>query len=361
MSNAQKRLLPLLLALLFLFGSALTAAAAGTDAPSDPTDGQENTDSGDGTPPDEERGWVEELLGIGEKIDVLQAAVNAIRSSVDPRYVFTLAIHRINEQNLKLLEKTIPAIGERICTVFLGSAFVGSMMRFFRWLALILLFCGSIVRLLRMLEAIRHGEAAGMGDLLFDLLKGYGLVLFCLPVVEWMNTLFGTCTAQVLDAAVSVETTGSLLGTLSASDGKIWGTSLLLFGLVVVTVIMLFRVMKRACTVFLQVVVGYLYAYDLVKGNDVLTEWCRDVLAGYITFAFQLLFYHAGLQLLTNGLRGSGSLLGADTLVGITLLVGVSVIPAALRKFGQTPPPGSFARGLGQAVNIGMGIARLAM
>lgn len=81
--------------------------------------------------------------------------------------------------------------------------------------------------------------------------------------------------------------------------------------------------MKRFVTIYVQIAPGYFYCFDLMAGSHILGDWVREVL------------------------------------VGIPLLVTTGALPRLLQKYGSAPVPGNLGRYAGQAVNIGMSVARL--
>lgn len=346
-----------LLLTLFIATAAFPVAAAPADPA--PENQSEAADPPAADPPDDDAdadadsntAWQDVADDVASIVDLL----------TNPLHFINVFQNFIIQKVIDFLSNVIPVITNNIHTTFFGNSFITALLGFFKWLAFILLTCGMVARIMRIQEAAHHGEPFHLGDILLDVIKSYGMILFCFPVIQFLNDLFMSSTDRIINLVANGEPAVGIVDVIMARPPELFGNMLLGIGLEIVTIIMLFRSMKRACTIFLQIVLGYLYSYDMMKGSNMISEWIRDVLAGYLTFAFQLMFYRVGLLLMTQGLRVSANLFQGSTLVGITLLVGVSVIPTALRKFGQPAPPGSFARGFGQAVSLGMSVARFAL
>ena len=325
--------------LLFIFGSLWTAVAE--ESVPENTITEESTDT---------------------LFDSMQTLIHILS---DPGQILTSLLSRFLSFSTKSLQHAYDLWSGVAVSLFFGNGYIQESLSFFRWLAGILITCGLLSQLLRQAERAHHGEAADLRELLFSALRAYGLLLFCSPGILWLNSLF----LRLVDILTQISdvTPQSLFSGLSATP-ELLGNLLLGAGLAVVTWLMVFRLVRRMVTLYIQICVGYFYTYDLMQGNRVLGEWGREVLAGFITYGFQMVFYEVGLVLLARGMGRVGYVFsvqailsgGSDLLVGLVLLFGVGTVPMALHRWGRAnQSTGGLGRAAGMAVNVGLSAARL--
>ncbi len=295
---------------------------------------------------DEDKSWWENIL-------IPLTTITGVLA--DPSSLLDAGLNFLLQKLVAVFDELIPTINNGVQSIFFQNNFIVMFLALFKWLAMILLTVGFIARLMRMLDATRHGESADFRDCLTDILKAYGLTLFCLPIMNFLNQLFAVVSNQVvalIPQNPSFSITAALLGRANVT-----GNLLLVIVVLVIVLIMFFRVMKRVCVIFLQIVLGYLYAYDIAKGDNMIGEWAKDVLAGYLSYFFQMMFFRIGIALFSAGLSAGSSPYSGDCLVGLALLIGVTAVPSALKKFGQSSSSG-VGRSFGQVVMMGASMAR---
>ena len=277
-----------LAAVILLLLSAVLPAAAEPAAVTEETQTAETSPAGDPTQLTPEEEALQENRSFFEKAGgLLQDILDTVRNVLNPanwfRTIANWMLLNASEPILRL--QSYFAAGS--FTRFFGHAFIRESLDFFGWVAGLLLTCGFVMQLCHIVERAAHGETTPVADIVLPILRGYGMLLFCRPVILYLNELFWSLTDALSD----------ITGAFPA---------------------------------------------------DVLGEWARDVLAGYITFGFQLVLYRVGMILLNDNL-----------LVGIALLATTGAVPVILRRYGYANQTGSIGRYAGQAVNIGMSVARL--
>lgn len=312
-------------------------------------------------PSAEENTWWENLQALfGE----LRTLIGGLLSFLNPLQVAATVAGWLFAQFGRFLLSTQTVLAESSFAAFFGHAFITESLDFFMWVAGILMAFGFLAQLGRILERAAHDELTPAAEVVFPILRAYGMLLLCKPAVLWLNALFLDITDRLSN--VSGHAAESMFEVIAAGWEMTVANWLLTLGMVIITAMMLLRLCKRLVTIYIQIAAGYFYCFDLMRGSNVLGEWGRDVLAGYITFGIQMVIYKAGLVLLATGLYNSGnvfSLADGNMLVGCVLLLGVGVVPMALRRWGYANQQGSggFGRAVGQAVNVGMSIAHLAL
>ncbi len=220
---------------------------------------------------------------------------------------------------------------------FFGHPFIGATLGFFEAVGGIMLLVGLLKSIILSAEQSMHGEAPALGAKLMSFLKAYAMLLFCRPVVMFFHMFIINIVSLIAspfipdfsDMEITMKDFNLLSGALSS----------ILFAVVfavmsIATVLMIFHVFKQYITLYVQVLTGYLYVYDIASGNDnVIGEWGRDVVSGRLTFGLQLMCYQVGMYLCAGAFSGNDYV---SYLVGGVLLVGVCTIPSALKKWGNS-------------------------
>ena len=255
----------------------------------------------------------------------------------------------------------VGVVGEFDPGIALEHEWVSAVLDFFAWLAGILLMFGFFTGLLQHLEKMHHGEGgkSGFRDSLFGLLQGLGLIVFARPVVALMSEYTMWVGAVLCNTSVQGYTPDI---TLFSDIFEHIGQLFLGAAFAIVSLVMLWRLFKRMMTMFLQIILAYFYAYDLGKGDRVLGEWGREVVAGSVSFALQVVAYRMGVLFVYKGFTNNADLSSilsiADCAVGMMLLVGCGLIPHYLNRKWANTQGGGIGNLFGQAVNVGMTLLR---
>lgn len=221
---------------------------------------------------------------------------------------------------------------------FFRHDFVSGLLSFFEVVGATLLVVGFVKRLIVTTEAQTHGDGAeSVWDIFKDLLKAFGLLIFCRPIVLFSHDLL-MYLADLITANLNAAT-----GNITALSINVLSTTILsLISLIVAIVcsfIMLFTVLRQYAIMLIQIFTGYLYVIDVAGGGgNGLGEWARDVAGARIAFAMQLVFYKFGMMELANNLAG-----GAGLFVAVSCLLGASIVPSVLKRWGYANQTGSGA------------------
>ena len=79
----------------------------------------------------------------------------------------------------------------------------------------------------------------------------------------------------------------SYLGNLQSVTVQL---AVVILVMLVATLIMFLSLLKRFATLYIQILLGYVYIFDVVKGNtNSVGEYAREIAAGIITFFVQML------------------------------------------------------------------------
>lgn len=256
----------------------------------------------------------------------------------------------------------VGVVGEFDPGIALEHEWVSAVLDFFGWLAGILLAIGFVTNLLQHLEKMRHGDGdmSGFKDGLFGLLQGLGLILLARPVVILLSeyTMWIGAVLCNTDAVQGYTPDITLFSDIFEHIGQLF----LGAAFAIVSLVMLWRLFKRMMTMFLQIILAYFYAYDLGKGDRVLGEWGREVVAGSVSFALQVVAYRMGVMFVYKGFTNNADLSSiisiADCAVGMMLLVGCGLIPHYLNRKWANTQGGGIGNLFGQAVNVGMTLLR---
>lgn len=307
-----------------------------------PTESSPPTESETTTAPkDEERSGF--FATVRQRLSELLDFMSSLTRLLDPGAWITAALttfqNTLNSTYLEIMDKCISLANNLGSDLFFGNAFVKESLAFFQWFAAILLAAGFLVELLKSAERSAHGERISFAEGVFGLLKGYGMILFVYPVMMCLMDIFTIISNALCNIGISsppfVETLQSTLS--DASLVTLFVSGIVTLTICIVSVMMLVRIFRRFAIMYIQILTGYLYVYDLAKGNNVLGEWGRDVIAGFITFHLELTMYNVGLKLLAIGISETGSIfsfLNGNTFVGLTFLFSVGIAPLVLRRWG---------------------------
>jgi len=240
---------------------------------------------------------------------------------------------------------------------FFNNAYVVESLGFFRFLSFMILAASLVFSLFSMLEKEMHGDYSDRKAIAFNFIKAWGMLLLVQPVVmltnDWIfrtsDMLSNVSLTNSVSEAMSTLTAPARLATLGVYD------MILLIVIAIVSVIVMLAALSRYAVLYIQILTGYLYVFDVGRGNtNAIGEWGKDVLAGCITFGMQFICYRIGMVMIANGIV-FGDIPG--TIVGLAFMVGASTAGATLKKWG-TAIQKQRGQGMTQLVNVGMMAAR---
>lgn len=243
-------------------------------------------------------------------------------------------------------------------SAFFRHEFITGTLSFFKWLTAALATVGFLKSLLTLLDRTRHGEYAAWQDLVFSIMRTYGMILLCEPVVKALMEAFNMVTDALCGAVGSADLsaiTGVTTGLQNIGALKLVEALVMWIFVAVVSAIMVYRTFQRFIVVYIQIATGYFSVYDIMSGNNVIGEWARDVVAGFVTYGFQIFLYRAGMTCICAAVSADFAFLDfsdPNLIVGLTFLFGVSAVPIALRKLGYTAAPSSVRQTVSQAVGV---------
>lgn len=239
---------------------------------------------------------------------------------------------------------------------FFQNEFVDASLDLFYRVGVGVLTLGLIKAIIMQVEGASHGNGFDR-SCIFSFIKAYGLLIFCRPIIllmfEGTNTLANTMVSGI-QVSVNFTVAGQILTV----------APMYTIGLIVTlvcTISVLLQILRQYMVIYIQVLTGYLYIYDVAAGNDqALGEWARDVLSGRITFALQYVCYIYGMSTISSAIN---NLDVGQLLLSLIFLLGANTIPALLKRWGYTGSTagGAFGRFMGTAANVGMTVARFAV
>lgn len=239
---------------------------------------------------------------------------------------------------------------------FFQNEFVDASLDLFYRVGVGVLTLGLIKAIIMQVEGASHGNGFDR-SCIFSFIKAYGLLIFCRPIIllmfEGTNTLANTMVSGI-QVSVNFTVAGQILTV----------APMYTIGLIVTlvcTISVLLQILRQYMVIYIQVLTGYLYIYDVAAGNDqALGEWARDVLSGRITFALQYVCYIYGMSTISSAIN---NLDVGQLLLSLIFLLSANTIPALLKRWGYTGSTagGAFGRFMGTAANVGMTVARFAV
>ncbi len=344
-------------------GSVATAptGSPGTTTPTDPTGTQPTTTPT--TPPDETTGtlapgdvsgdgggffddlfsldlfgWLEDIFnGVTDIADIADNILKLLNPVPWVELIVGALFNLIVQGVLRVAENMYNAVTTAATASFFSHEFVKETLSFFRWVAGLILAAGLLLSLAKQAERRMHGDGGGFQDLILSTLMGYGMLLFCEPVVLFLNDRTLKLAANLSN--LSYKASWSLLWE---NSGSAFGADLLsvivCIGILVVSIMMLWRALKRFGVLYIQIFMGYLYIFDVIRGNrNAIGEWGRDVLGGCLTYVFQVMLYRVGMSVIAMTIGGGvTALLSAHGLVGLAFLVTAGGSGTIMKRWGYT-------------------------
>ncbi len=241
---------------------------------------------------------------------------------------------------LALIAKASTALFNFITTMlnqsFFTHDFVKGTLNFFQTIGYILLLAGFVKSLITAVEQHVHGDGNDIGARCFSFLKAYGMLLFCRPIINYAHELVLTI-VRLITASLSPDFTIISIRFNDIINGT--GTAGIVFSIIfiimlIVSVLMVFHLFKQYVVIYVQVLTGYLYVFDVAAGNDgAIGEWGRDVISGRLTFGLQLLCYSAGMDFAATGYNTNH--VPTYFIAGV-LLIGAASIPSILKRWGYS-------------------------
>lgn len=253
------------------------------------------------------------------------------------KWIFDLATQLLSFMNSDVANK------------FFSDPFISTALSYFYWFGGIIFVFSVLTVVFNVSECKASGDFVNYPMICKDIGTGFILWQFSQPLVKWAFVLSVRVTYSVLSAsALSIAIPHS-------SSLNLWNylqfSVIDMFMSIYTTCIifaMFFQLMKRFGIFFIQVVLGYFYIADVVKGNQGgAGEWLRDIVAGTLTFFLQMLFFYGGMAIInvneTQGIQGCW--------VGLILLTTAPAVPMILKKFGYSTGSGHSAAGLSRMMS----------
>lgn len=303
-------------------------------------------------------GWLEDIFGgVSDISDLVEDLVKILNPKTWVDLIVGALMNLIVQGVLRVAENMYNAVTTTATISFFSHDFVTETLSFFRWVAGLILAAGLLLSLAKQAEHRMHGDGGGFQDLILSTVMGYGLLLFCEPVVLFLNDRTIKLATQLSN--ISYKASWSLLWQ---NSGSAFGADLMsvivCIGILVVSAMMLWRALKRFGVLYIQIFMGYLYIFDVIRGNrNAIGEWGRDVLGGCLTYVFQVMLYRVGMSLVAITIGGGvTALLSASGLVGLAFLVIAGTSGTILKRWGYT----NQVAGKGtQVASMAMSAARL--
>lgn len=364
---AAKKCLCILLAVMVVLpvlcaGSTIVFAESTT--PTEPSSDTEVTESAEDTTvttdptipvttqPDEYQTGVMDTLGN------ILGGITDLTSWLNPA---TLINNLLTEGCQWMLEQTLTTSVELFSLVssvmtasFFTHSFITETMNFFKWLALWLTTFGFLKALFELIDKARHGEYAAWQDMIFSIMRTYGMILLCQPIVVLLQGTFALFPQYLSATPDDFSSASGIVLQLSHLPGySLIILFLLSIFIFVISILMVYKTFQRFIVMYAQIAAGYFHCYDIMSGQNVISEWARDVVAGFVTYAFQIILYQMGMTLIVASINTCQAINWTDgnLIVGLICLAGVGAVAFALRKFGYSKQQGSRAW-LGQAVSL---------
>ena len=219
---------------------------------------------------------------------------------------------------------------------FFSHGFISATLNFFEAVGALMLLAGAVKTLIVAAEQHLHGESGGLGARMLNFIKAYAMLFLVMPVVLLSHSFVIRLSMRI--AAPFVPDFSDVEITMKDASLLDGAASSILFAIIftimlISSILILFHTLKQYVTLYVQVLTGYLYVYDVASGNsNAIGEWGRDVITGRITFGLQLICYQVGMYLCAGAFSNEDY---TSLLVGSALLIGVCTIPSALKKWGN--------------------------
>ena len=338
------------LLLLVILALALPVAAAGATTSPQATSSQ----TGSTTQPTQPEKTNTDIFDLVSKVLALLNPTNTFNA------VLTLLLNWVFSQAVDLTGWIYNSLTSTLNTAFFNNAYIKETQSFFQWLAGILLTFGFVCALFRLLERSAHGEPVNPSWMFFSAAQAYGMILFCKPVMFWLNEVFYELAEKLTYVSITVNVSKTMSHMQPGLQSQIVRSLIIVIIIVVVSCIVLFKALQRFVVIYIQTATGYFYVFDLMHGNNTLGEWGRDVISGFVTFGFQYCLYRIGMVLILQGADDRGDFINftnSNFVVGLCFLLGVGAVSMSLRRWGYANQPSGIKQALGQAVSFAGGIA----
>ena len=338
------------LLVLVLLALALPVAAAGATTSSQTTSSQAGTTT-QPTQPEKTN------TDIFDQVSKVLAAMNPANTF---NAVLTLFLNWSFSQAVDLTGWIYNSLTSTLNASFFDNAYIRETLSFFQWLAGILLTFGFVSALFRLLERSAHGESVNPTWMFFSAAQAYGMILFCKPIMFWLNEAFYDLANVLTNVSITVDVSQTMSHMQPGLQSQLVRSLIVTIIIVVVSCIVLFKALQRFVVIYIQIATGYFYVFDLMHGNNTLGEWGRDVISGFVTFGFQYCLYRVGMVLILQGATDSGALINftnSNFVVGLCFLLGVGAVSASLRRWGYANQPSGIKQAFGQAMSLAGGIA----
>lgn len=260
---------------------------------------------------------------------------------------------------------------------FFDNSYIKNSLVFFQWLGGIIFAFSCLLLISSIVESRAAGEYISYKTIFSNIFNGFLLLVFSEPLVVWSFKFAQTVTFSLtsfisltaipqdnsayetfVNSLSSIKSGGYTFDNIKTVYCSFFGyvgdeltnacnmsgnSSLLSIIMFICSIAIFFQLMTLYGMYYIQIVTGYFYIADAMRGNlSAIEDWLRDIVASGITFMTEYLFFMMGGMMIISSSTKSP----VECAPGLVLFIAAPAIPTALKKWGYNHSSSVSARGI---------------